>query len=146
MNTETQTAKDVPSDAPDKQAELKSEAPEHDSGSGRFKPKGGADTRKKGKDAPAPKKKASLPKGKPPPSVKQAPSESPPVKPEDVPPVPALASVPAAPPPGTTPPGAPPPPVTHGFRGVYLATLPSPAPTPPPSSTTFTAPRVGFRR
>lgn len=60
MSTDTHAA-DVPADDPMDATltELKSEKPEHDSGSGRFKPKGGADTKKKG-DA-SPKKKASTP-------------------------------------------------------------------------------------
>lgn len=112
MSTDTLTAADVPSDDPmdATPTELKGEKPEHDSGSGRFKPKGGADTGgKKGKPAPSAPKKKTAPTSTPklPPKVKQAPSEAPPSKPGGASPVPALASVPAAPPPGTTPPREP---------------------------------------
>lgn len=156
MSTETHTAADVPADNPMDATltELKGEKPEHDSGFGRFKPKGGADTGgKKGKPAPSAPKKKTAPTSTPklPPKVKQAPSEAPPTKPVEAPPVPALASVPAAPPPGTTPPGSPPP-VPHGFRTSFigafpgLSASPTPAPAPAPAATTFTGDRLGFRR
>lgn len=107
-----------------------------------------------GKPAPSSPRKKTAPTSTPklPPKVKQAPSEAPPSKPVEAPPVPALASVPAAPPPGTTPPGSPPPTVTHGFRTSFigafpgLSASPTPAPAPAPAATTFTGDRLGFRR